>query len=56
MCAKNTIPSRSYAQKNEDTEPLGGKRGEEEGEKQIERIGEQGEKRGDMGRKSAYRD
>lgn len=45
MHAKNTHPSCPSARKNGDTEPPGGKRGKEEGEKPIGRIGERGEKR-----------
>lgn len=45
MCAKNTYPLRwSYreADSRGDTEPPGGKRGEEESEKPIGRIGKRG--------------
>lgn len=45
MRAKNTYPPRSSARKSGGTEPPGGKRGEEEGEKPIRQIGKRGEKR-----------
>lgn len=44
MHTKNTLPPRRpYRKANrKDTEPSGGKRGEEEGEKPIGRIGKRG--------------
>ena len=45
MRAKNTYHLRSSAQKSVNTEPSGGKLGEEEGEKPIGRIGKRGGER-----------